>query len=216
MWARALTACLIATVATGACSDDTTGTSGAGTGAATSSSRVSAGPGAGGTAVQCFDYASFTPTPEVSFADDVMPILATNCNSVTCHGNTTSPDGKLYLGKASNNDEASLDGAHAALVNVDAVRAPTMKRVAPGDAENSFLMIKLDAAFSCPQVTCSALGCGSKMPYGSTKPQLMAEVRDVIRSWIQNGAPRSASGGAGGTGGAGGAGGNGGTAGAGG
>jgi hypothetical protein len=147
----------------------------------------------------------------VSFADDVMPVFAQNCNSATCHGSTTSPDGKLYLGRASMNDETTLDTVHGNLVGVAATRAPTMMRVAPGDAEHSFLMIKLDGDFACPQVACGTLGCGVKMPHGSSKPKLDIGVRNTIRSWIQNGAPRDAnSGGAAGAGGMGGAGGTGG------
>ena len=192
------------------CSDDEAATTGAPSASAQSSSAASGTGGSGGASEPCFDYASFTPAPAVSFEDDVMPVLAQHCNSATCHGSTTAPDGKLYLGRTSMNDETTLDTVHGNLVGVAATRAPLMMRVVAGDAEHSFLMIKLDGDFACPQVTCGMLGCGVKMPHGSSKPKLDIAVRNTIRSWIQNGAPRDANtgtGGAAGMGGMGGAGG---------
>jgi hypothetical protein len=146
--------------------------------------------GSGGRAPSCFDSASFVPTPTVDFAADVMPIFASHCNDATCHGTTNKPDGNLYLGSSQNNDAATLDLVYANLVGAQAARAPSMQRVAAAEIANSFLMIKLDEDFDCPQVACVSLGCGSKMPYGIDKPLLPQASRDVIRSWIANGAPR--------------------------
>ena len=136
------------------------------------------------------DGADFVATPDVDFAADVMPIFETHCNDATCHGSVSQPDGNLYLGASQDNDAATLDTVYANLVGTTAARAPSMRRVIPADSANSFLMVKLDGDFTCPQVACVSLGCGSKMPYGNDKPLLSDATRSVIRSWIANGAPR--------------------------
>jgi hypothetical protein len=51
-------------------------------------------------------------------------------------------------------------------------------------------MIKLDGEFACEGVVCGASGCGTRMPRGVGARPLDDATRDVIRSWIQNGAER--------------------------
>ena len=74
----------------------------------------------------------------------------------------------------------SLDVSQANLINVDATLNPTFKRILPGDAENSFLYLKI-------------LGdpvAGNRMPLGL--PALTESTIDTIRRWIEAGAPINA------------------------
>lgn len=105
-----------------------------------------------------------------SFADNINPIFAEHgCTASGCHG---SPDGQagLILGSdaAANRSE---------LVDVASTSEPDFLRVDPGDAENSYLVIKLEGRQSV----------GDQMPLNGTP------LGDVdlgnIRNWIDNGAP---------------------------
>jgi hypothetical protein len=80
----------------------------------------------------------------------------------------------------------SLDGpkAYTSLVNVASVQAPGMKRVAPGDPANSYLMHKLRG-------TAAGIG-GSGAPVTQmplNKPALSPQVLKDIEAWIKRGAP---------------------------
>jgi hypothetical protein len=73
-----------------------------------------------------------------------------------------------------------------------AIDAPSLSRVVPSDPANSFLMRKLDGCFTDIQSLCvvapaeSNNKCGDVMP--KTGDRLDASDRDLIRSWIQEGA----------------------------
>ncbi len=172
------------------------GTTTSGPGGAPSSSAssgtTSATTGGGGCSSVdgCYDYCDFSPTGNISFADDVIPIFEANCNSTNCHGSVSTPDADLFLGLASNNDEDTIVEAYAELVNVDASNAFGMLRVKPGDPENSWLMVKLDGDMSCPQAQPFCAGsCGQRMPRGTGAMPLPDDELDIVRSWIENGAP---------------------------
>lgn len=172
---------------------DTT-TSGPGGAPSTTSSSGTAGSttGSGGCSSVdgCYDYCAFTPTSNISFADDVMPIFEAKCNSASCHGSPSTPDADLFLGNASGNDEDTILEVYGELVNVDGSNALGMFRVDPGDPENSWLMVKLDGDMSCPQAQPFCAGsCGQRMPRGAGAMPLPDSELDIIRSWIANGAP---------------------------
>jgi hypothetical protein len=107
--------------------------------------------------------------PTVSFSRDIAPQLEARCSS--CHLTAEEP-GKLalYTGRA-----------YESLVDVPSVAGP-LKRVAPGDPEESFLVRKLDG-------TQADVGGGARMPMGSAP--LPAELVTSIRAWIAAGAPRN-------------------------
>jgi mono/diheme cytochrome c family protein len=65
----------------------------------------------------------------------------------------------------------------ASLVDVDSLEITTLKRVAPGDAENSYLVWKIEGR---PTIV------GSPMPLGG--PMLGQAEIDMIRDWIDSGA----------------------------
>jgi hypothetical protein len=85
-----------------------------------------------------------------------------------CHAGGAAPQG-LRL-DASN--------SYAMLVGVASAEVPSVKRVAPGDATNSYLIHKLEGH--------SAVG--ARMPFGG--PYLDATTVTLIRQWIDNGAPK--------------------------
>jgi len=63
-------------------------------------------------------------------------------------------------------------------VGVPSVEVPSLKRVAPGDADNSYIIQKLEGHQAV----------GARMPLGG--PYLDAATITLIRQWINNGAPQ--------------------------
>ena len=116
----------------------------------------------------CAKAASAAETT-VSFARDIAPQLEARCS--TCHLSGDEA-GKLAL---------YAGGAYDSLVNVPAIVGP-LKRVAPGDPDNSFLLRKIEG-------TQADVGGGARMPLGSTP--LPDELVKAIRTWIEAGAPRN-------------------------
>ncbi len=126
-------------------------------------------------------------TPAVSFQKDVWPILQRSCAlSTSCHGSETGGNqAALYLGK-------NVANVYTALVNAKSTKYPSMLRVTPNDAKNSFLMHKLDDdACTLPNCTTDD-GCANSMPSdqapGATDQLLSVADRDTVRRWILQGA----------------------------
>ena len=99
-------------------------------------------------------------------------IFGPTCAVSGCHSGpsgTTLPRGM---------DLTSADASFANLVGVTSIQNAVLQRVSPGDADNSYLVQKLEgtAAF------------GQRMPAGGTA--LDQATIDVIRAWIDNGAQR--------------------------
>ncbi|MDJ0699215.1 MAG: CHRD domain-containing protein [Woeseiaceae bacterium] len=92
-------------------------------------------------------------------------IFTPSCATAGCHSGSSPPDGLLLTaGEAWSN-----------IVNVDAVQV-NLKRVKPGDPDNSYLVRKVE-------------GNGivaNRMPLGA--PPLSQEQIDLIRQWVLNGA----------------------------
>ncbi len=103
-----------------------------------------------------------------SFAQDIQFILeARACADSGCHSANAGQAG-LFL----NNDFRTN---YANLVNVPAQSEPGFLLVKPGDAENSYLVIRLEGRQSV----------GSRMPIGS--PLRNVEIT-IVKNWINNGA----------------------------
>lgn len=115
-----------------------------------------------------------TVTPNASFKNDVMPILAQSCALTACHASKDSNLG-IYLTSdpAQVYDELKKDSAAAKL-----------KFVAPSDSKNSWMMIKMDGLQNDFKSKCGS-ACGTEMPPGT---RLAKADRDVVRSWIDQGA----------------------------
>lgn len=105
-----------------------------------------------------------TAKDDPSFSGDIQPIFSSSCTATSCHGTSAQAGMTLVQGQSYNN-----------LVNVDSSEEPTRKRVLPGDATNSYIVIKLEGRQTI----------GAKMPTGGS---LDAASLQNIRNWINRGA----------------------------
>ena len=186
-------------------SGDTTASGGSGGSSATSTGGAGTSTGGtGGTGgaapTDCFDYTTFDGTATtVHFAADVLPILRGSCGlSTSCHGQENNPakDQHYYGPKLSDPapTAAQIQEIFDQSVGKPAVNEPSMSVIAAGDPEHSFLMYKLDAPdakgkgkVDCALLPCAAGdNCGTPMPQGG--PDLPLAKRNIIRSWIAQGA----------------------------
>lgn len=107
----------------------------------------------------------------VSFSDEVLPILRDSCSFSSCHG-TPGRNGLYLIGDAST--------VRAALLETS-LRA-SMPFVTPGKPDQSWLLRKLDADFC--GVTCNG-GCGERMP--KRGDALDPAATTTIATWIGKG-----------------------------
>lgn len=103
----------------------------------------------------------------VSFASNVQPIYTTNCALAGCHDATTAQVGQVL--------EEGL--AIANTVNVPSTEQPTLMRINPGNADDSYLVRKIRGT--------PGIG-GSRMPLG--RPPLTAAQINTIVIWVNEGA----------------------------
>ena len=140
-------------------------------------------------AAVCAEFSVDSIASTTATRADIDTIFARACSFSTCHG-TNPGSGRLYLPK-------KADGDWYPEVMKSAEHLKTMKRVAPGDPNNSFLLIKMDGhglCFLAP--TCNGDAgaqlvdggsCGESMPQGSDR----LPDTDVakVAAWIRAGAP---------------------------
>ena len=114
-----------------------------------------------------------TPTAPTGGGDTLMPTLSSiqtlvfNASCVDHHGEN-NVDGDLDL----------TDGmSYAELVNMPSFQVPALDLVEPSDAENSYLIHKLEGRAGI---------VGTQMP-PAAQPLTTAQI-DVIKQWITNGA----------------------------
>lgn len=126
--------------------------------------------------VGCFSEHTSVPSGgDVSFADDVEPILVNSCATSGCHGANANPPGKpmvLLPGQAYDNT-----------VGVLAAQLPAMPRIRAGQPDDSYLIHKIRGTHVIVG------GAGSQMPLG--RAPLSAATIELIRSWVADGAPRN-------------------------
>lgn len=99
-------------------------------------------------------------------------VFAFSCALSGCHSGPSGP------GLPGGMDLTSADASFANLVGVSSFQVPATLRVAPGDANASYLVQKLEGTAAV----------GGRMPAAS--PPLDQAAIDVIRAWIDNGANR--------------------------
>jgi hypothetical protein len=106
------------------------------------------------------------PIANPSFAQDIQAaIFNGSCALGGCHDATAASNLNMSQGNAYNN-----------LVNVDSFQDATKKRVLPSDANNSYLVIKIEGNQTV----------GSRMPLNRS-PLSNARIQ-TIKNWINNGA----------------------------
>lgn len=103
-----------------------------------------------------------------SFAADILPILTTSCAKSPCHDETASAGLRLTSAVAYSN-----------LVDVISSEDNSKKRIDPGDAQNSYLIMKLEGRQTV----------GERMPRGEAA--LPSSQIQLIRTWIDDGAPNN-------------------------
>ncbi len=108
-----------------------------------------------------------TTPQDPSFATDIQPILSSRCATSGCHDGANSTGTGLIM---------TLGSAYANLVNVNSTEVPSLKRVLPGDAANSYLVDKIEGTAAV----------GDRMPL--TGAALTATQIKTIRNWINQGA----------------------------
>jgi len=109
-----------------------------------------------------------TPNPikeDPSFSQDIQPIFTSSCAVSNCHNATAQAGLVLLQGQAYNN-----------IVNVNSTQDPSKKRVNPENANNSYLVIKIEGR----QTT------GGRMPLGGAA--LSNTQIQNIKNWINRGA----------------------------
>jgi hypothetical protein len=99
-------------------------------------------------------------------------LFATTCAVSGCHTGPTGPN------LPSGMDLSSADASYMSLVNVTSLQDPASLRVVPGDAENSYLVRKLQGTTAT----------GARMPLGG--PALAQSTIDAVRACIDGGAAR--------------------------
>lgn len=122
--------------------------------------------GAGLLALAC--AAKAEDAPPVSYEKDIVPILESNC--ATCHLTGEEAGGLSLVG----------DAAIGFLVNKPSEGAPAILRVAPGEPDKSYLVMKLEGTHI------DNGGQGARMPFGGF-PLDDADMAK-IRAWIAQGA----------------------------
>jgi hypothetical protein len=97
-------------------------------------------------------------------------VLVTNCALSGCHS----------AGDAGNGMTLPAGGEYDAIVNVESTFSPSNTLVLPGDADHSYLVMKLQGS---PGIT----GGPMPPPFGNLDPALI----EMVRSWIDDGAPNN-------------------------
>lgn len=112
-----------------------------------------------------FEVVNPVAVPPVNFAAEIQAIFSSRC--IACHNSNNAPHALVL-------DPASV--SYANLVNVASKEVPSLKRVQPGDPNNSYLVQKVEGTAAE----------GGRMPLG--RAPLTAEQIALIRRWISEGA----------------------------
>jgi hypothetical protein len=139
--------------------------------------------------------------PAPSFRRELLPMFSTNCTFGGCHeGDDTT--GHLRLGPQCAFDPKTMtckfdeslvtdqlvQRIHSNLLS-PSTNAPRMKRVEPGEIEQSFALFKLSGCQNAfPELTdCSP--CGDPMPPITALREWQPELFRLFASWVAAGAP---------------------------
>lgn len=106
-----------------------------------------------------------TVISDPSFANHIQPIFTSNCALSGCHNNTAQEGLNLSQGSA-----------YAEIVDVNSSQVPSLKRVFPGDATVSYLVMKIEGTQTV----------GVRMP--KDRSSLSSVSIQNIKNWINRGA----------------------------
>jgi hypothetical protein len=127
-------------------------------------------PALGATDTSDAAFAVSPPPQQVSFSSQIQPIFTASCLGNACHDSVMPADG-LPL---------TAGSSYAALVGVNSTQCTSVKLVAPGAPDQSYLVWKLQGSGPC--------FFGSRMPKSASLP---ASQIQLVRDWIANGAPNN-------------------------
>ena len=127
----------------------------------------------GNVGIDAADVTVSNGTPPVTLSQIQASVFTPICSG--CHNGSNPPGGALP-----GSQNLTAGNSFAALVGVASLEQPALRRVKPGDPDNSYLIQKLEGAASIS---------GSRMPLGG--PFLDQATIDEIKSWISSGAPNN-------------------------
>jgi hypothetical protein len=105
---------------------------------------------------------------EATFAAVQSQIFTPSCALSGCHNSTSQASGL----------DLTAGSAYGNIVNVASSEQPGVDRIEPGEPSESYLYLK---------VTGDSSISGSRMPLG--RPALSGDLIDLLRDWIEDGAP---------------------------
>ena len=189
----------IVALGTAACSGGSGGSSGSGSESGTSTGSTGSGTGSS-TGSTGSGTGSSGSAATVSFANQILPVLAMDCGSagLGCHGTglVASTQGRPFLGNAEGTTSPSsvLPG----IVNFASYEDPKLDIVKAGDSMNSYMVIKLlneqdnytsDCTMYGKNVYAPSQPCGLSMPgEGAVGDMLDTPTLTLIENWIDQGA----------------------------
>ncbi|MBN2365399.1 MAG: hypothetical protein EH225_05455 [Calditrichaeota bacterium] len=110
------------------------------------------------------------PPSQATFNNIQTSIFNQSCALSNCHAGSSAPFGL----------DLSAESSYNNLVNVASQEVPSLLRVDPGEPDSSYLVLKVEGASGI---------IGQRMPIGGNP--LSAEQINLIREWINNGAPNN-------------------------
>jgi hypothetical protein len=114
------------------------------------------------------DVTQVSATTLVSFSQNVVAVLGQHCAVVGCHIPGSPPNGLVM----------TPSQAYSNLVGVTVVEYPTLFRVKPGDAADSYVYLKVT----------NTAPSGTQMPPPSTGDSLSTAEINILKDWINEGA----------------------------
>ena len=149
--------------------------SGAGAGSAAVSGGSAAAVGGASGAADAAGAAGGSPSGKLSFANDIFPkVIRSKCSA--CHNDAPSFGGLAFFPGGPEFAYANLVGVRSGEKEGYLCAGSPLKRVEPGDPDNSLMYRKITNP-----------SCGGKMPppaFGTTTP----EQQELVRQWIADGA----------------------------
>ena len=113
------------------------------------------------------------PPTAITFSGVIQPLFTQNCAFASgCHAGVDAQQGM----------DLSEGQAYAHIVNVPSREVARLLRIAPGNPDSSYLVLKLEGKAGLVG------GIGTRMPLGG---QLSQAQIDTVRAWVAGGAPNN-------------------------